>query len=137
MKRLQIYRSGPYRLSGGCKKFEIDSLKWHSMDPEAGMKHVEQFCRYKPALNHQFNKRKSSGRKPSCRKWTRKPDLESAFDRLDKKESKSRKPFKILAPQKRDRRSYFSVHWYRTWLINFRKTVRISNFQRTNKIVLS
>ena len=34
------YRSGPYRLSDRYKTFEVDSVKWHSMDPEARMKHV-------------------------------------------------------------------------------------------------
>ena len=37
------YRSGPYRLSDRYKKFEVESVKWHSMDPEARMKHVERF----------------------------------------------------------------------------------------------
>ena len=30
-----IYRSGPYRLSDRYKKFEVYSVKWHSIDPEA------------------------------------------------------------------------------------------------------
>ena len=88
-----IYRSGPYRLSDCYQKFEVDSVKWHSMDPEARMKHVERFRRYRPTLDDQFDKPKSSGRKPSDRKRTRKPDFESAFDRLDKKEKESRKSF--------------------------------------------
>ena len=36
-----IYRSGPYRLSDRYKKFEVDSVKWHAMDPEARLNHVE------------------------------------------------------------------------------------------------
>ena len=35
------YRSGPYRLSDRYKKFEVDSVKWHAMDPEARLNHVE------------------------------------------------------------------------------------------------
>ena len=80
------------------KKFEVDSSKWHSMDPEARMKHVERFRRYRPTLDDQFDKPKSSGRKPSDRKRTRKPDFESAFDRLDKKEKESRKSFTFQDP---------------------------------------
>ena len=30
-----IYRSDPYRLSDRYKKFEVDSVKWYSMDLEA------------------------------------------------------------------------------------------------------
>ena len=41
-----IYRSGPYRLSDRYKKFEVDSVKWHSMYPKARMKHPERFWRY-------------------------------------------------------------------------------------------
>ena len=50
-----IYRSGPYRLSDCYQKFEVDSVKWHSMDPEARMKHVERFRRYRPTLDDQFD----------------------------------------------------------------------------------
>ena len=63
------------------------------MDSEAQMKHVEQFRRYKPTLDDQFDKPKSSGRKPSDRKQARKPDFESAFDWLDKKKKERRKLF--------------------------------------------
>ena len=62
------YRSCLYRLSDRYKKFEADSVKWHSMDPEARMKHVERFWRYKPTLDDWFDKSKSSDRKPSDRK---------------------------------------------------------------------
>ena len=58
------------------------------MDPEAEMKHVEQFQRYNLVLDDQFPKLKSRGRKPSDRKPTRKADFESAFDRLDKESRK-------------------------------------------------
>ena len=80
-----IYRSGPYRLSDRYKRFEVDSVKWHSMDPQAQMKHAKRFWRYRPALDDQFDKLKLSGRKLRDRKRTRKTDFESAFDRLVKK----------------------------------------------------
>lgn len=38
-----IFRSGPHRLSDRYKKFEVDSVKWHSLDPKTRMKHVERF----------------------------------------------------------------------------------------------
>ena len=75
-------------MSDCYKNVEVDSVRWHSMDPEARIKCVEQFTGYRPTLDDQFDKPKSSGRKPSGRKWTRKPDFESAFDRLDKVKGK-------------------------------------------------
>ena len=38
-----IFNSGPHRLSDRYKKFEVDSVKWHSLDPKTRMKHVERF----------------------------------------------------------------------------------------------
>ena len=61
------------------------------------MKYVEWFS-YKPTLDYQFDKPKSSGRKPSDTKLTRKPHLESAFDRQDKKGKVSRKSFTFQDP---------------------------------------
>ena len=101
-----IYRSSPYRLSDRHEKFNVDSVKWHSMDPEARMKHVEWFRRYRPTLNGQFDKPKLSGRKPSDRKRIRKPYFESAFDRLDKKEKESRNSFIFQDPNAPERISY-------------------------------
>ena len=101
-----IYRSGPYRLSDRYKKFEVDSVKWHSMGPEARMKHVERFGRSRPTLDNQFDKPKSSGRKLSNRKRTRKPDFQSVFDRLDKKEKESRKSFTFQDPNALEKISY-------------------------------
>ena len=69
------------------------------MDPKARMKHVEWFRRYRPTLDDQFDKPKSSGRKPSDRKRTRKPDFKSALDWLDKKEKESRKSFTFQDPK--------------------------------------
>ena len=77
-----IYISDPYRLSACYKKFEVHSVKWHVVDLETQMKHVEQFRSHKPILDYQFDKPKSSSGKPSDRKRTRKPDFESAFDQL-------------------------------------------------------
>ena len=81
------------------------------MDPEAQMKHVEQFRRYKPTLDDQFDKPKSSGRKPSDRKRARKPDFESAFDWLDKKKKERRKLFMFQdsnSPEKTTYELFFS-----------------------------
>ena len=61
------------------------------MDPEAQTKRVERVQKYKPTLDDQFDKPKSSVRKPSDRKRARRPDFESTFDRLDKKEKEIRK----------------------------------------------
>ena len=53
----------------------------------------------RPTLDDQFDKPKSSSRKPSDRNQTRKPDFESAFDRLHKKEKESRKSFTFQDPK--------------------------------------
>ena len=84
-----IYKSGSYRLSDCYKKSEVDSVKWHAMNPEAPMNHAQRFGGYKPTLEDQFDKAKSSGRKA---------DFESAFDRLDKKEKESSKSFTFEDP---------------------------------------
>ena len=76
------------------------------MDPEARIKCVEQFRGYRPTLDDQFDKPKSSGRKRSGRKWTRKPDCESAFDRLDKNEKESSKWFTSQDPNTPEKISY-------------------------------
>ena len=76
------------------------------MNPEGRMKHVERFRRYRPTLDDQFDKPKSSGRKPSDRKRTRKLDFESVFDRLDKKEKESRKSFTVQDPNAPEKISY-------------------------------
>ena len=41
-----IHGSGRYWLSRPFKKFEVDSVKWHGMDPCRRMNHVEQFRKY-------------------------------------------------------------------------------------------
>ena len=64
------------------------------------MKHVEWFRRYKRTLDNQLDTPKSSGRKPSNKKRTRKPDFENMFDRLEKKEKESRKLFTSQDPKK-------------------------------------
>ena len=69
------------------------------MDSEAQMKNVERFRSYKPTLDDQFDKPKSSGRKPSDRKRTRRQNFKGAFDRLDKKEKESWKSFTFPDPK--------------------------------------
>ena len=54
---------------------------------------LNRFGDNKQTLDDQFDKPKSSGRRPSDRKRIRKPDFESAFDRLDKKEKETKKSF--------------------------------------------
>ena len=99
-----IYISGLYRLSDRYKNLEVGSIKWHSMDPEARMEHIERFRR--PTLDDQFNKPKSSGRKPIDRKQTRKPDFESAFDWLSKNEKETGKSFTFHDPNTLEKVSY-------------------------------
>ena len=51
-----IYGSGPYYLSQLFKKFATDSLKWHNMNPQKRIQHVEQFRKYNPKLEDRFVK---------------------------------------------------------------------------------
>ena len=120
------------------KNLEVDSVKWHSMDPEARMKHVERYRRYRSTLDDQFEKPKSSDKKPSDWKWTRKPDFEVRLTGWTKRKRRAgnRLPSRISAPRKRYRMSYFSVQWYRAWLIDARETVGISCFRLTKQIIL-
>ena len=106
-----IYWSGPYRLSDHYKRFEVDSVKWHSMDPEVQMKHAERFQTYRSTLDDQFHQPKSSGRKPSDRNRIRKPDFESALTgwTKGKRRAGNRLPSRMPKPRKRYRMSYFSV----------------------------
>ena len=97
-KMLKSLVESPYRLSHHYKKFEVDPLKWHSMDSEAWVKHAEWFLRYRPTLDDTFDRPKSSGRKPSDRKWTGNPDFKGAFGWLDKMEKKSWKSFTFQDP---------------------------------------
>ena len=76
------------------------------MDPEAQMKHVERFRRYKPTLDEHFDILKSSCRKLTDRKRTRKPDFESAFERLGKNEKESRKSCTLQDPNALEKVSY-------------------------------
>ena len=125
-------------MSDHYKKFDVDSVKRHSIDPEGPLKDVEWFRRNKSTLDYQFRKPKTSGRKPSHRKQTRNPDFESAFDRLDKKEKESRNSFTFQDPNVLENVLYelFFQSWYRTGLINARETVEISYFRWTKKIIL-
>ena len=53
-----------------------------------------------------------------------------------KRKAGNRLPFRIPTPRKRSCVSYFSVQWYRAWLIDARETVGIDCFRRTKKIIL-
>ena len=71
-----IYGSGPYRLSQPFKKFAIDPIKWHNMNLQKRIKHVEQFRKYNPKLEDHFVKPALSGRKVHERKRVRKSEAE-------------------------------------------------------------
>ena len=77
-----LYGSGPYRLSKAFERFTVDSVKWHSYEPERRRRHVEKFRAYRPGLEDQFTKPKASGRKPNEMKRTRKPNAEIVIDRI-------------------------------------------------------
>ena len=78
-----IYGSGPYRLSQPFKRFAIDSIKWHNMNPQKRIKHVEQFRKYNPKLEDHFVKPALSGRKAHEKKRVRKSEAEIIVDRLE------------------------------------------------------
>ena len=76
-----LYGSGPYHLSQSYKRFQVDSIRWHSMNPTKKMKHVPSFRQYVPSLDEHFLKPGTSGRKLNERKRVRKKELELLIDR--------------------------------------------------------
>ena len=83
-----IYGSGLYSLSKEFKKFEMNSVRWHSMKEEERRNHVAKFRSYRPILEDYFEKPKASGRTPNERKRDRKPEADLIFDRLKKEKNK-------------------------------------------------
>ena len=79
-----------------------------------------------------------SGRKPSDRKLTRGQISKVQLTGCTKMKAKGgiRLPSMIPTTRKRYRMSYFFVQCYHSWLIDARKTVGISCFRRTKKIIL-
>ena len=64
------------------------------MDPRKRMKSVEQFRKYCPKMEENFQKPAASGRKPHVRKRVRKPQAEIILDQMEKLEK-----VKILRPK--------------------------------------
>ena len=58
---MALYGSGPYKLSKEFKRFEKESVVWHSMTEGDRRKHVERFQSYQPTLEDYFMKPKASG----------------------------------------------------------------------------
>ena len=57
---MALYGSGPYKLSKEFKRFEKESVVWHSMTEGDRRKHVERFQSYKPTLEDYFIKPKAA-----------------------------------------------------------------------------
>ena len=87
-----IYGSGPYRLNKPFKKFEVDSIKWHRMDPLKRKKHVDQFQKYSSNIEKHFQKSESSERKPNERKRVRKTQAKIFIDRIEKPKEVNLRP---------------------------------------------
>ena len=51
-----LYGSRPYHLSQSYRRFQVDSVQWHTMNPKKKMKHVTSFRYYVPSLNEHFPK---------------------------------------------------------------------------------
>ena len=58
-----LYGSGPYYLSQNYRRFQVDSVQWHSMNAKKKMKHVEDevFLTVLPSLDKHFPKPSTSG----------------------------------------------------------------------------
>ena len=56
-----LYGSEPYHLSQSYKRFQVDLVRWHSMNATKKMKHVPSFRQYVPSLNEHFLKPGTSG----------------------------------------------------------------------------
>ena len=61
---MALYGSGPFKLAKEFKKFQKDSVVWHSLSEKDRRRHVEKFRAYKPTLEDSFEKPKASGVKP-------------------------------------------------------------------------
>ena len=133
-------RFGPYRLSDRYKMFEVDSVKWHAMDPEARLNHVELnnfgdigrlwmtslINQNQVVENRVIESRPESQILKVCLTgWTKR-----------KKKAGNRLTSRIQTLRKRYRKSYFFVQWYHAWLIDARGYA-VSSGQRRYLVVKS
>ena len=58
-----VYGSRPYCLSAQYAKFQMDSVKWHSLDTEKRRKHLSLFRQHMPTMEQEFKKPQKSGKK--------------------------------------------------------------------------
>ena len=79
---MALYGSGPYKLSKEFRRFEKESVVWHSMTEGDRRKHVERFQSYQPTLEDYFMKPKASGAKPNEQRRKRKPEADMIIDRI-------------------------------------------------------
>ena len=60
---IAIYGSGPYHLSTQYAKFQMDSVKWHSLDAKKRRKNASLFQQHNPAMAQEFKKAQKSGKR--------------------------------------------------------------------------
>ena len=79
-----IYGSGPYRLSAQYAKFQMDCVKWHSLDAEKRRKHVLLFRQHIPTMEQEFKKPQKSWKKANEKPRKRKETPENFIERFQK-----------------------------------------------------
>ena len=75
-----LYGSGPYHLSQSYKRFQVDSVQWHSMNAKKKMKDVAPSRQYVPSFDEHFPKPKYKWQKIEWKR-VRKKKLEILIDR--------------------------------------------------------
>ena len=83
---LSLYGSGPFKLVKEFKKFQKDSVVWHSLSEKDRGRYVEKFRAYKLILEDSFEKPKASGAKPNESVRKRKPEPSMIIDRINAEE---------------------------------------------------
>ena len=76
-----LYGLRPYHLSPSYRRFQVDSVQWHSMNAKKKMKHVASFRQYVPSLDGHFPKPSKTGGKSNERKRVQKKEPEILIDR--------------------------------------------------------
>ena len=103
-----IYGCGPYRLSNAYKEFEVEAVKWHTMETKNRMMHVANFKKCSPSLEEHFNK-------PVVESRTSQKEEERGMQTLSLTEWKKQrkcKGLRILTQNDLLSMSCFSDQWY-------------------------
>ena len=80
-------------------KFQMESVKWHSLDAEKRRKHVSLFRQHMPTMEQEFKKPQKSGKKANEKERKRKKTPEIFIERVQKDEKRARIDDANVQPQ--------------------------------------